>query len=324
MHTLSVVTSSAPARASAVARAPAYLASVGDPNDPVTWSGTPYHFLHWARFAGLLDEGLPLSTTEPIWMVRRWAWNGLQALGGDRLGGYQYSSSFLERLWQPQLAQLRGALVINCFQLFAPSIAGDARIEKWFFIDQTLLQLFDHYRLRRTIGHRVAREALARERDGYHAAAGIVTHSQWAADSVRDHYGVPLERIHVAVPGANIERAPYERWESRAQPASTGGPLRLVFIGKDWYRKGLDRLLEALSVARARGFRGSLRIIGCDRQSLNTSNIGTGPPLVTTVGITPFHFSTARPEPQFAASPATGLLLVLSGAPIPWLPLRPE
>ena len=30
-------------------------------------------------------------------------------------------------------------------------------------------------------------------------------------------------------------------------------------------------------------------------RGLNTSNIGTGPPLVTTVGITPFHFSTARP-----------------------------
>ena len=30
-------------------------------------------------------------------------------------------------------------------------------------------------------------------------------------------------------------------------------------------------------------------------RSAKTSNIGTGPPLVTTVGITPFHFSTARP-----------------------------
>ena len=41
--------------------------------------------------------------------------------------------------------------------------------------------------------------------------------------------------------------------------------------------------------------------VGPDEQPLlygrlaNTSNIGTGPPLVTTVGITPFHFSTARP-----------------------------
>ena len=29
------------------------------------------------------------------------------------------------------------------------------------------------------------------------------------------------------------------------------------------------------------------------RRALNTSNMGTGPPLVTTEGITPFHFSTA-------------------------------
>jgi hypothetical protein len=29
------------------------------------------------------------------------------------------------------------------------------------------------------------------------------------------------------------------------------------------------------------------------RPELNTSSMGTGPPLVTTEGITPFHFSTA-------------------------------
>ena len=31
------------------------------------------------------------------------------------------------------------------------------------------------------------------------------------------------------------------------------------------------------------------------RCALKTSNMGTGPPLVTTLGITPFHFATARP-----------------------------
>ena len=31
------------------------------------------------------------------------------------------------------------------------------------------------------------------------------------------------------------------------------------------------------------------------RSDLKTSNMGTGPPLVTTWGMTPFHFCTARP-----------------------------
>ena len=39
-------------------------------------------------------------------------------------------------------------------------------------------------------------------------------------------------------------------------------------MGKDWRRKGLDRLLPALRLARARGLSAELRVIGCDPAGL--------------------------------------------------------
>lgn len=252
-----------------------YLAAIGDANDPVTWGGIPYHFLQAAKKQGVLDDGLALATGGAAWTLRRWSWNARQVLAGDRPGGYQYSVSFLESLWAPCRRSLPGSVVLNCFELFPPSLVADASIEKWFFIDQTLTQLLDYYELRGQVGRRIAQEAVAREREGYHRAAGIIAQSHWAARSVTEDYGVPAERVHVVVAGANLDPGTYAEWEleetkrrEAAAHSTARRTLRLIFVGKDWRRKGLDRLLRALGLARRQGLQATLRVIGCQRESL--------------------------------------------------------
>jgi glycosyltransferase involved in cell wall biosynthesis len=251
-----------------------FLAAVGDSNSPVTWSGIPYHFLQAARAQGLIDAGLPLSTDGLIWKARRIKWNLGRVLSGDRRGGYQYSRSFLESLWSPVLPGLKGNVVINCFQLYAPSVIKDRTIDKWFFIDQTLLQLFDYYDSRRFIGRRIAREAIEREREGYHAASGMIVHSKWAAESVIRDYGVPSNHVHVVLPGANLDPIEYAKWELEEveerglEDDKKQRPLQLIFVGKYWKRKGLDRLLSALAIARLSGLKATLKVIGCRREDL--------------------------------------------------------
>src|SRR6266480_1879134 len=251
-----------------------YLAVVGDANSPVTWSGIPYHFLQAGKAKGLFDEGLALSADSREWQARRVSWNLMRLFQGDRRGGYQYSVTFLERLWAPVQHKLSDSVVVNCFQLFAPSVIANQTIEKWFFIDQTLLQLFDHYGLRSSVGRRIAREAIEREREGYHAARGVIAHSSWAAKSLIADYDVPPDRVHVVVPGANLDPAEYARWEieeevrHRDDIEEKERPLRLVFVGKEWHRKGLDRLLRALRLARRSGANIMLRVIGCRRELL--------------------------------------------------------
>lgn len=248
-----------------------FLAAVGDCNDPETWSGIPYYFLQAAKPKGLLDEGLALAVRGNGWRLRRWAWNAWQVLCGDRYGGFQYSVAFLERLWAPQKRRLHGAMVVNCFQLYPPSVVSDSSVQKWYFIDQTLLQLFGYYGCRHGVGRRIADEAIARERDGYGEATGVIVHSRWAARSLTEDYGIPAERVHVVPVGPSIDTVEYERWEREnllQSPKRSDGPLRLVFVGKEWRRKGLDRLLCAVTLARQAGAKLSLRVIGCERGSL--------------------------------------------------------
>ena len=249
------------------------LAAVGDVNSPATWSGIPFHFLQAARGAGLINQGLALSASGRDWRIRRLAWNARSVLRGDHHGGYQYSPGFLERLWERDRRRLGGSVIVNCFQLFPDSIVLDSTIEKWFFIDQTLTQLFDFYGERRKIGSSIAADAVAREREGYLASAGVIAHSRWAADNVIFGYGVPPEKVHVATPGASLDEAEYECWERERAKEPRRAPnrpeeLRLVFVGKDWRRKGLDRLLAAFGLARKLGLRATLRVIGVARRAI--------------------------------------------------------
>ena len=251
-----------------------FLAAVGDCNSPVTWSGIPYHFLQAARAEGLLDAGLPLATDGIGWKIHRVKWNFGRVIRGDHYGGFQYSDSFLEKLWSPVARLLPNNTVVNCFQLYPRSVVEDRTIRKWFFIDQTLTQLFDFYEQRSKIGRRVAKTAIALEHAGYQAAEGVIVHSRWAAASVMDDYGIPAERVRVVTPGANIDPDQYQCWEDEETKRRAENrqreteALKLVFVGKDWKRKGLDRLLRALAIARRAGAKTTLRVIGCTRESL--------------------------------------------------------
>lgn len=250
--------------ARAAARPDSYLAAIGDVNDVRTWSGVPYHFLVAGRAAGFFDGGVALQTdTFPV-NARRVLWNLGRFVSRRGRGGYQYSVDFLERLWRGKSERLAGAVLMQCFQLLPPSVVADPSIERWFFIDQTLRQLFDYYGEASRVSDRMIDDAIRRETEGYRSARGIITNSRWARNNVIEDYGIAPEKVHILVPGPSLDPEAVAKWK----PPGPKDHLQLVFVGKDWYRKGLDRLLEAVALLRSRGSDVRLRVIGCERRSL--------------------------------------------------------
>lgn len=245
------------------------LGARGDATDPSVFSGIPYYFLHAAVKGGIVDGPVPLPRDDLRFAARRIVWNATRPLTGDRHGGYQYNPARRDRQWAAARPALGGTCILHAWQLLPDSVVADDSIEKWFFIDQTLAQLHEDYDEQSIIGRRIGRQARAAERAGYEAARGVIAHSRWAAQSVVDRYGIDPAKVHVVKQAANILGDALAAWERseqvrrQAEPGCHAGPLRLVFVGLDGRRKGLDRLLRGLAIARKGGAQVTLRIIGC-------------------------------------------------------------
>jgi glycosyltransferase involved in cell wall biosynthesis len=76
-----------------------------------------------------------------------------------------------------------------------------------------------------------------------HEAAAVVSWSKWARASLIDDYDVDASKIYVLAPGA----APaYFEIGERRQTHSANDPIKILFVGGDFERKGGPLLLEAV------------------------------------------------------------------------------
>jgi glycosyltransferase involved in cell wall biosynthesis len=75
-------------------------------------------------------------------------------------------------------------------------------------------------------------------------AAHLVSWCQWAKDSLIADYGVPAEKITVIPPGVDLALWPQRSPSREAHGKASGQPLKLLFVGGDFKRKGGDVLLE--------------------------------------------------------------------------------
>jgi glycosyltransferase involved in cell wall biosynthesis len=77
-------------------------------------------------------------------------------------------------------------------------------------------------------------------RTTYQQAAGIFPWSKWAGEGVRLDFGVPADRIHVALPGADVRKWPYVDRSTRG----SSQVVRILMVGREFQRKGGDMLLD--------------------------------------------------------------------------------
>jgi glycosyltransferase involved in cell wall biosynthesis len=149
--------------------------------------------------------------------------------------------------------------------VFAPAAASDiaymnTRLPIVYFSDATLALLKFYYPGFRTALN-ISREGVDRDlidRLAISKSSLLIFSSQWAANSSINHYGAEKERVRVIPFGANIERVPPEK-----SPRREGLVCRLLFLGKDWERKGGKIAFDTLLELEKRGLRAELVVCGC-------------------------------------------------------------
>ena len=88
----------------------------------------------------------------------------------------------------------------------------------------------------------------------------LIYASQWAARSAVEHYGASPDKIKVIPFGANMDDVPVR--ESLGE-GSSDARLRLLFVGRDWERKGGQIAFDTLLALHRRGIDAELTVIGC-------------------------------------------------------------
>ncbi len=87
----------------------------------------------------------------------------------------------------------------------------------------------------------------------------IITNSRLSKTIIREYYNYPEDRIHVVYNGVDLDK-----FRPDAERAPSSGPVRLLFVGQDFQRKGLAPLIEALAILKKRSRSCTLRVIGRD------------------------------------------------------------
>jgi glycosyltransferase involved in cell wall biosynthesis len=102
-----------------------------------------------------------------------------------------------------------------------------------------------------TLGRDRIKKLRDRQLRVYENAAGVLAMSHWFAEHLVRVSGVPSDRVHVVNPGASaLSAAP--RSPAATRRRVTDRPRRrLLFVGRDFARKGGHQVLAALAILRA-------------------------------------------------------------------------
>lgn len=238
------------------------VAAVGSVSSKATFSGTPYHFWATARSLGYTVHPWEMDMNSVTLDRRLWNLGRLMRL--QRPGGFQYSSTFEEKLMRQIPASLLGTSVISFNQHFpSPQVVHRNGGKLSFYIDATFRQLLERYGVGNQIGSAVRKATLRSEAERFESADAIFTMQQWAKDSVVNDYKVPASRVKVVLPGANIMFEPsYTAASTGDEPFTKSRPLVLGFVGKDWKRKGLMTLVAVRDILEKRGYSVLVRCAG--------------------------------------------------------------
>lgn len=96
-----------------------------------------------------------------------------------------------------------------------------------------------------------------RQRTVYERAAGVFAMSQWFADVLVHDSGVPREKVHVVGAGIHTPIPPRPR-----SPRELAARTRLLFVGRDFERKGGPQVVAATRLLREAGLPVTLTVAG--------------------------------------------------------------
>lgn len=233
--------------------------STQDARDPKAWSGT-LNFMANALEArvGYVHHLGPFPT-----MARRLR-RKLDKIQGMITG----QQGAVGRVWFD--ARRSGRLLsarlekTPCDVLFAPvssTIVADYKgpVPVVYSSDATIRLMTNYYPEFRAMSPRAHAAALGTEAAALGRSDLLLMPTDWSAQSVLQDYGVPEDRVSILPYGCNLTDIPPKAEVLAERP---DGPLRVLFVGLNWQRKGGDLLLQTIAQLQSDGIDVHVDLVG--------------------------------------------------------------
>ncbi|HEY9154154.1 MAG TPA: hypothetical protein VIM69_03425, partial [Opitutaceae bacterium] len=227
-----------------------------------SWSGAPFFMLNALRRAGADVESIILE--EPNYI-----WGDVAAKVFHRT--FTHKNFLLDRTPRRQAHlrhELEARLPGRTYDLiFSPSTqyiaALPANVPAVFWTDAVFSEMIDYYREFSGLTGGSIRQGELVERQALDRAHLALYSSQWAADGAKRFSPKNADKVRVIPFGANVSDEPSTE-DAIVMIQRRSGPVKLLFAGVDWQRKGGAFALEVVQRAHALGVPVQLDIVGAN------------------------------------------------------------
>lgn len=238
------------------------FASKFDAQDVNKRSGTPYYMTQALEQSGIeLNYLGPLTTHLPPGFKFKRFWQKLinkqhESARSNIFTVKQYSKQLSEKL-----AATKADAVIA--HIMDPLAYLDTKIPSILWIDTTYASLMGFYPSMSHYSASAVEQVNIITREFFARTSLAIFSSEWAAQDALRLYGASKEKIKVVPFGANINCQHTLADIKQMIRARSRNVIRLLFIGKEWWRKGGDTVLAVAKALHASGQPVELTIVGC-------------------------------------------------------------
>jgi glycosyltransferase involved in cell wall biosynthesis len=204
------------------------------------------HVTHYQNLAVALQHQ---TAVHPTWVLVPFATSGVERVIPAYASNWSVRASYRARRQLGRVLAERShqALFFHTQVTSLFSVGLMRRIPSVLSLDATPINydsVAEAYGHRPAVGSWLDQRKHDLNRAAFEAAAALVTWSEWAKASLVTDYGVPEAKVSVLAPGAG--RHFFTIGAERVRREPTGRPVRLLFVGGDFDRKGGPLLLEAV------------------------------------------------------------------------------
>jgi len=230
-------------------------------NDITVQSGRPFSILKQLQQRTVVEPIFPLNN----WLRYAYAPKYMLYRGLNRTYRPDREPGMLRFLARQAESQLRD---VDVDWVFAPGshvlafLGSD--VPKVLCADATFANVVQQYAEFSDCSAGYLRQGHDQETKALTNCAAAIYPSAWAAQSAVNDYGADPAKVHVVPFGANFD-VPSAQSISQAIEQRSFETMRILFIGRDWKRKGGDIVLQAAAIARQHGVPVEIDLVGLDR-----------------------------------------------------------